>query len=173
MGAIRYTPKAADLPNPNRGQGGSYSELEVPGDYEVRLESFSDYDKTATGGTKGWIFEYQCETPSGGSVGFSVWIPHNQMWKVIQHFDALGSTSEEGESRVFDPKELVGNMAAAHIDFPRDDFQEPTSKYREIRYVFPIPDDADIQEIAAAVEDELVEASVPEAVDLPDEVEEL
>jgi hypothetical protein len=166
MSAIRYTPRAADMPNPNRGQGGSYTEIEVPGDYEVKLESYKNYDNTAKeGGTKGWVFTYSCETPSGGSVPFTVYLPFSQMWKIILHFTALGSVVTEDEGRDFDPEELLNSVTAAHIDFPRDQLNNPTSKYREIRYVFPIPQDSDIVEI--------IEASTPEVVELPDEVEEL
>ena len=164
MTAIKATPRASDLPDPNRGKGGNYSEIEVPGDYEVKLEKYEDYDKTKSGGTRGWKFFYSCETPSGGSVEFPVWIPYDQMWKITQHFDALGSPSEEDTERIFDPKELVGNMAAAHIDFPRDDFGDPTSKYREIRFVFPIPEDGEIETLAEAQ---------PEPVSIPEEVETL
>jgi hypothetical protein len=166
MSAIAYTPKASDLPNPARGQGGSFNELDVPGDYEVRLEAYEDYDN---GRTNGWIFRYSCETPSGGSVEFPVYLPHSVMWKVVQHFDALGSPTEADVRRTYDPAEVVGRVAAAHIDFPRDTFGNPTSKYREIRFVFPLPDDAEIQELQG--EDPV--ASTPEPVDLPDEVEQL
>jgi hypothetical protein len=77
----------------------------------------------------------------------------------------LGSVVTEDEGRDFDPEELLNSVTAAHIDFPRDQLNNPTSKYREIRYVFPIPQDSDIVEI--------IEASTPEVVELPDEVEEL
>ena len=61
---IKYTPEKGSL------SSGQYSDIEVPGDYEVVLVSIEDYDKTEEGKTRGWVATYSCETPDGGSVNF-------------------------------------------------------------------------------------------------------
>jgi hypothetical protein len=168
MGAITFTPTAKDLPRPNRGPGaGRYDEIEVPGDYEVKLEEWDTFDNTAKGGAKGWVFTFSCETPSGGSVPFDTHLGFgdNARWKIVEVFDACGQQSAEGVARSFDPDDIVGSVIGAHIDFPRDKTTgEATSKYREIRYVFALPDDADIVEAAENL-DEPAEA-VEEPIEL-------
>lgn len=169
MAAIKGTPQANDLPRPNRTPGGgSYTEVEVPGDYEVRLESYKEYDKTDVGKSKGWIFTYSCEYAEGKSVDFDLYLAHNgdAFWKIVETFDAHGSPSEEGVERVYNPDEIVGTMAAAHIDFPRDrNTGEPTSTYRGIERLFPLPDDGEIQELVPD------DAEAPQPVEVPETVE--
>ena len=134
---ITATPTADELPS---GLGGLYNELEVPGDYEVRLVRVEDYDKGD--GRQGWIFIYSCETPSGGSVEFRHFLSFSpaSRWKIFETFDAHGSVSEEGTTRELNPNALIdGSMVAAFIDFPRDKTTgEATSQYRGIEKIFAI-----------------------------------
>jgi hypothetical protein len=172
MAAIKGTPTAKDLPRPNRTPGGgSFTEVEVPGDYEVKLEAYTSYDKTSEGKTKGWIFTYSCEYAPGKSVDFDLYLAHsgNALWKIVEAFDAHGSPSEDGVERTYDPDEIVGSLAAAHVDFPRDKAGQPTSTYRGIERLFPLPDDSEIQELVPE------EADTPQPVEIPsvtDEAEE-
>lgn len=148
---LRAEVKAADLPRPRGEQGeGSFTEIEVPGDYEVVLEAVEDYDFTDKGKTAGWIFKLRCEYAEGRSVVFDHYLAHTDkgMWKINEAFDALEAADLEEGVREFNPNSLIGNVCAAHIDFPRDSAtNEPTSKYREIRWLFRLPDDAEIQEL--------------------------
>ena len=144
---LRAEVKAKDLPRPRGEQTeGSFTEIEVPADYEVVLESVDDYDFTSRGKSKGWIFNFRCEYAEGRSVVFQHYLAHSDgsLWKITEAFDALEGPIEEG-TRDFTPDKLVGSMCAAHIDFPRDKAtNEPTSNYREIRWLFRLPDDAEI-----------------------------
>ncbi len=134
---ITATPTADQLPS----GGGLYNEIEVPGDYEVRLETIEDYDKGE--GRKGWVFTYSCETSSGGFVEFKEFLSFSEKarWKIFEVFEAHGSTSEEGTTRELDPNALVGSTVGAFIDFPRDKTTgEATSQYREIVKIFTLAD---------------------------------
>lgn len=123
--------EAADL---EEGGGGAYAELEVPGDFDCYLSEVQDYEKNTTG----WMFRYMVETPSGEEVKFDVYLSFgkNARWKLVQVLRAHGVELDEGVISV-DPDDLVGDAMIATIDFPRDDDGEPTSKYREIRELFP------------------------------------
>ncbi len=135
---ITVTPTADELPSSG---GGLYNEIEVPGDYEVVLESVEDYDKGPE--RKGWIFFYSCETPSGGSVEFKSYLSFSSKarWKIYDTFEAHGSSSEEGVQRELDASSLIGTKAGAFIDFPRDKTTgEPTSQYRGIEKIFALAD---------------------------------
>jgi hypothetical protein len=135
---ITLTPTADELPSSG---GGLYNEIEVPGDYEVRLEAVEDYDKGPD--RKGWIFIYSCETPSGGSVEFKSYLSFNKAarWKIMDTFDAHGSSSEDGVQRELDPNALIGSSVGAFIDYPRDKSTgEPTSQYRGIEKIFTLAD---------------------------------
>ncbi len=149
--AITFTPTADDMPR----SGGLYSEIEVPGDYEVVLRDVDSYDKGE--GRRGWIFLYDCETPSGGTVEFKWFLSFNQKarWKITETFATHGQVIEEGQPQAFDPNALIGTMVGAHIDFDRDDNGEPSNPYRAIQRIFPLVD-------APAEE----EASTPQPVDL-------
>lgn len=136
---ITLTPRAEDLPS---GASGLYNELEVPGDYEVRLESVDDYNKSND--RRGWIFTYSCEVPSGGSVTFDVYLSFSgaARWKIFETFDAHGSPIEEDSQREFDPGTLIGSTVGAFIDYPRDKTtNEPTSQYRGIEKIFALVDE--------------------------------
>lgn len=119
--------------------GGAYASIEVPGDYEVVLKEVSDYDYRAKGKSYGWLFVYDCETPTGGSVPFNMYLSfgENARWKLVEVLRAHGVDLSEGMNSV-DPNALVGEVVGAHIDFPRNDDGEPTSKYREITEVFSL-----------------------------------
>lgn len=142
---INATPTAEQMPN--QGATGLYQEIEVPGDYEVVLRDVEDYDKGTD--RKGWIFLYDCETPSGGTVEFKFWLSFSQSsrWKIFQAFDAHGQPIVEGENSEFDPNSLIGSMCGAHIDFDRDkDSGEATSSYRGIQRVFSLAEESDLEE---------------------------
>ena len=163
MSVLRATPKAKDLPNQVRGKGnGQFTEVEVPADYEVVLESFETYDKTDVGKTKGWIFNYSCEYAPGKSVIFDLYLAHTDagLWKIVEVFDAHGSPSEDGVERDYNPNEILGTMAAAFVDFPRDKAGQPTSTYRGIERVYALPHDDEIEA--------LVPAATPEPVAIPE-----
>jgi hypothetical protein len=149
---ITATPTADELPSSG---GGLYNEIEVPGDYEVRLEDVENYDKGDD--RKGWIFIYSCETPSGGSVEFKSYLSFSKKarWKIFDTFDAHGSPSAEDTSRELDPNALIGSTVGAFIDYPRDKSTgEPTSQYRGIEKIFALADES------------AIEASTPTPVDL-------
>ena len=138
---------------PSEG-GGAYAELEVPNDYEAVLKEVSDYDKTKQGKSKGWVFEYDVETPSGNAVTFKTWLSfgQNARWKLIQVLEAHDVDLSAGLNEV-DPNALIGDVVGVHIDFPRDpETDEPTSKYREIRQHFSLaslPDEEAVAEVVA------------------------
>lgn len=118
--------------------GGAYAELEVPGDFPVRLDDVLDYDKRDQGKSYGWIFRYMAETPSGKEVKFDTYLSFgdNARWKLIQVLEAHGYTVEDGIIDV-DPNEFIGDELMGHIDFPRNDDGIPTSDFRELQEVFP------------------------------------
>lgn len=149
---ITATPTREQL---DTGTGGLYNEIEVPGEYEVRLEGVEDYDKGD--GRKGWIWIYSCETPSGGQVEFQYYLSFSTKarWKIYDAFTAHGSGSEADTTRELDPNALIGTMVGAFIDFPREKGTgAATSQYREIVKVFDIADEA------------LIQAGTPEPVSL-------
>jgi len=123
----------------NEGAGGAYAELNVPWDGPAICTDVNDYDKTAKGGTKGWLADYEVETDSGNKLEFSVHISFNAKarWKLLQWAEAHGLDIEEGVNAI-DPNDVIETECGVHIDFPRDDNGEPTSKYREIQEFFPL-----------------------------------
>ena len=137
--------------------GGAYSELEVPGDYEAILRDANDYDKTSEGKSKGWVFDYEVETPSGAMVSFKTWLSfgQNARWKLIEVLEAHDVELEAGLANV-DPNSLIDDKVGVHVDFPRDrDTDEPTSQYREIRQHFslaeiPSEESTEVVELIAA-----------------------
>lgn len=134
---IAYVPEAKDL-----GQSGLYAEIEVPGEYEVVLEDTDNYDKRAEEKSYGWVFKYSCETPSGGSVDFDLYLSHEgkSRWKLNQTLEAHGVVLEDGVRIEVDPNALIGSKVGALIDFPRDKMGVPTGDYRRIQKVFALPD---------------------------------
>lgn len=157
---ITATPTADELPS---GLGGLYNEIEVPGDYEVRLEKVEDYAKED--GRKGWIFIYSCETPSGATVEFRHFLSFSPAarWKIFETFDAHGSSSEEAITRELNPNALLdGPMVGAFIDFPRDKVTgAQTSQYRGIEKIFPL---ADVPTGTATPEAVSLDAEAPESI---------
>ncbi len=148
---IEVTPTEEQLPSEG---GGLYSELDVPADYEVQLSKVEDYDKGP--GRNGWIFNYTCETPSGGSVDFPVYLNFSEAsrWKILQHFAAHGMTITTDKLSL-DPNALSNDKIGAFIDFPREQGTgEPTSQYREIQKVYALADES------------LIEAGTPSPVEL-------
>lgn len=135
--------------------GGAYASLEVPGDYELVLRDVEDYDYRAKGKSYGWLFLYDCETPAGGSVEFRVYVSFNEnaRWKMIEVLEAHGCDLSEGLNTV-DPNALIGDVIGGHIDFPRDNDGNPTSKYREIRQVFSLAQEPELAspEVVAGIE---------------------
>lgn len=129
---------AKDLAGPPDISGGTYSEIEVPGDYELKLADVEDYDKRSEGKSHGWVFKYQIGT-STGPCDFNVYLSFNTTarWKMIQVFQAHGADLSEGIAAL-DPNSLVGQVIGGHVDFPRDNDGEPTSTYREIMEFFPL-----------------------------------
>jgi len=148
---ITFTPSADDMPK----SGGLYSELDVPGDYEVVLDRVEDYDNGPK--RKGWIFFYDCETPSGGHVEFKHYLNFNATarWKITETFAAHGDAVSEEAERAWDANALIGQKVGAHIDFGTDrETGEPTI-YREIKRVFAL---------AEAPQPVALEAEAPEAI---------
>ena len=142
--------------------GGAYAEIEVPGDYEVTLSKVEDYDNTGKGGSYGWIFHYDVDTPSGGVVPFRTWLAFSQAarWKLIEVLTAHDVDLDEGLNQV-DPNMLVGEVVGCTIDFPRDkETGEPTSEFRELQSFWSLADEPDA-EIPADAED-----LVPDAVEV-------
>lgn len=127
---------------------GAYAELEVPGDYEAVLVDVQDYDKRAAGKSFGWIFIYDVETPNGSKVQFKSYLSFgpNARWKLVEYLSAHDVDLEEGLNSV-DPNALIGDMIGAHIDFPRDENDVPTSKYREIRQAFSLAEEPEVTEV--------------------------
>jgi hypothetical protein len=136
--------------------GGAFAELDVPGDYEATLTDVNDYDKTAEGKSKGWVFEYEVETPSGATVPFSTWLSFGlkARWKMVEVLEAHDADLSAGLNDV-DPNAHVGDVIGVHIDFPRDkDTDEPTSQYRELRAHFSLaeePSEEAVAEVTAVV----------------------
>lgn len=123
----------------NEGGGGAYAELEVPGDFPIRLREVDDYDKRSENKSWGWVFTYGVETPSGTEVDFRVWLSFGPKarWKLRQVLEAHGVHLEAGDLEV-DPEELIGDELIGHIDFPRNKQGEPTSEFRELLEIYPI-----------------------------------
>ena len=142
-------------------KGGAYAELDVPADYEMVLVSTEDYDKTAEKKSKGWLFKYDVETPSGTTVPFNVYLSFgkNARWKMVEVLEAHDLDLSEGVQGV-DPASIEGDIVGGHIDYPRDDEGEPTSNYREVQTVFSLAEEPEEDEEAPA-----------EASDEGDEVE--
>lgn len=165
--------------------GGAYAELEVPGDYEAVLKDVEDYDFTKKGKSRGWIFIYEVETPSGQTVEFKSFASFgiNARWKLVEILNAHEAELTGGEEATLnnvDPNAFVGEIIGVHIDFPRDkETDEPTSKYREIKEHFSLteapeeedvlPEVADVDGDGVATEEEAealaeVEAAVPDDI---------
>lgn len=146
------------------GGGGAYAELVVPDDYEGVLRDVSDYDKRSQGKSHGWVFEYEVETPSGATVPFKSWLSFgdNARWKLIEVLEAHEADLSEGLNSV-DPNAFINDTIGLSIDFPRDDEDEPTSKYREITYHFslsapPEAEEEPIKDVPPVAEDTVAEA---------------
>ena len=134
---LRVTAK--DLEGPPEYSGGTYSEIEVPGDFEIILVDVEDYDKRDAGKTQGWKFLYQVDT-STGPCDFNVYLSFaaKARWKIIDVFAAHGfDIATEGIHKA-DPNSLIGEKIGGHIDFPRGKDGEPTNNYREIKEFFPL-----------------------------------
>jgi hypothetical protein len=142
----------------NEGGGGAYAELNVPWDGPILCVDVNDYDKSAKGGTKGWLVDYKVTTDSGKELDFSVHISFSAKarWKLIQWAEAHDILLEEGVNAI-DPNDAIDTEAGGHIDFPRDDDGEPTSKYREIQEFFPLAEleeeDEDVERDGGASEE--------------------
>ena len=162
--------------------GGAYAELVVPDDYEAVLVEVSDYDKTKQGKSRGWIFEYEVETPSGKAVSFKSWLSfgQNARWKLIEVLEAHEVDLSVGLNNV-DPNALVDDVIGVHIDFPRDkETDEPTSPYREIKQHFSlaeVPETDDILDGAPVTDatgetvSETEEDPVGETAEAPDDIQ--
>ena len=136
------------------GGGGAYAEIEVPGDYEVTLVDVEDYDYRDQGKSHGWIFHYEVDTPSGGSVTFRTWLSFNKnaRWKILEVLAAHAVDLSDGINSV-DPNDLIDDVVGATIDFPRDKEGEPTSDFRELQTIFDLaaaPADDEESEVAEA-----------------------
>lgn len=136
------TARQLDIPQEDldsSGGAGAYAEIEVPGDYEVTLIDVEDYDKRSEGKSYGWVWTYEVETPSGNAVPFRTWTSFSKAarWKLIELLEAHGVDIEAGINDV-DPNDFIGDVVGATIDFPRDKDDEPTSDFREIRFLFAL-----------------------------------
>jgi len=152
-----------DLDGSGGGGGGAYAELVVPDDYEATLTDVSDYDKTKQGKSRGWVFEYDVETPSGKSVTFKSWLSFgaNARWKLIEVLEAHDADLAEGIADI-DPNAFIGDVIGVHIDFPRDkETDEPTSPYREIKQHFSLADMPEEETEFAVVEETVAVEEVP------------
>ena len=147
---IKYTPKKGSL------SSGQYSDLEVPGDYEVVLTAVENYDKTDVGKSKGWVATYSCETPSGGSVNFDDYLSFSEaaQFKIDAFFQAHapGLLAEEVESTL-NPSDFIGTKVGARIDFPRNKQGEQTGDFRGIVRVFALVDEEEFFGETVATED--------------------
>lgn len=115
--------------------GGLYATMEVPADYEVTLVDVDDY-KTVK--SQGWVFSYDVELETG-TVGFKVFLSFSTKarWKIIEVLEAHDVNLELGLNDV-DPNAFIGDVVGAWIDFPRDKDKVPTSRFREIRRIYPL-----------------------------------
>ena len=134
-----------------RSEGGAYAELDCPSDHPATLIDVLDYDKRPEKGW-GWIFKYEVETPSGNTVPFDEYLSFSDTarWKLIDTLTAHGFMVEGGIADI-DPNAAIDSVVGARIDFPRGDDGEPTSKYREIRWVFSLVDD--VEEVVGTEEE--------------------
>ncbi len=148
------------------GQGGSYAELDVPGDYEAVLVDVEDYDKRKENKSYGWVFKYEVETPSGSTVPFNTYcsFSQNARWKLMEVLKAHDADLELGINNV-DPNALIGDVIGVTIDFPRDKTtDEPTSDYREIRAHFSLSEPPEEE----ASEEEILEYAEEATAEIPD-----
>jgi hypothetical protein len=130
-----------DLANASEGGGGgAYAELTVPDDYVAILQDVEDYDYSKRGKSKGWIFRYEVEAPSGKMLAFPVWLSLGQSarWKLLETLEAHDYPVEAGINNV-DPNVFVSEAIGVHIDFGTDEDGEP-SRFREIQRLFPLVD---------------------------------
>ena len=129
---------AKDLAGPPEHSGGTYSEIVVPGDFEITLASVDDYDYTDRGKSKGWIFLYQVAT-STGPCDFSVYLSFGKgaRWKIGDVFLAHGIPANVGIENV-DPNLLVGQVIGGHLDYGVDRTTGEPTQYREIKEFFPL-----------------------------------
>lgn len=132
--------------------GGGFGALEVPMDYEALLVRVDDYDYRDRGKSWGWVWHFEIE-----DLPFKVFTAFgtNARWKLIetvQVFDALVTGINE-----VDPDSYVGMTVGAHVDFdtPADEWDGQSTRYREIKYLFPL------NTVPAAVTEATTEA-VPE-----------
>ena len=128
--------------------GGAYAELVVPDDYEGTLVDVEDYDKTKQGKSRGWVFHYDVQTPSGKTCRFKSWLSfgQNARWKLLEVMEAHEVEMELGLNEV-DPNSLIGDVIGLHIDFPRDkNTDEPNSPFREIKQHFALVEAPEVEE---------------------------
>ena len=128
--------------------GGAYAELEVPADYEATLSDVEDYDYTDRGKSRGWIFHYGVETPSGSTATFKTWLSFNKnaRWKLIEVLEAHGFPIEEGINSV-DPNQFIGEVVGVHLDFGTEKDEngnEVPSAFREIKSIFNLVDEPEL-----------------------------
>ena len=147
---IKYTPKKGSLSQ------GQYSDIEVPGDYELVLTAVENYDKTSEGKSKGWVASYDCETPNGGTVNFDDYLSFSEaaQFKIDAFFQAHapGLLAEEVES-VLDPTKFIGTKVGGRIDFPRNKQGEQTGDFRGIVRIFALVDEEEFFGELVAAED--------------------
>jgi len=113
---------------------GTWSEIEVPGDYEITLAAVEDY-KTAK--SEGWIFIYHVQT-STGPCELKEWVSLGQSarWKLSQIAAAHGITSIS----ILNPDDLVGESIGGHVDWGKDRETGEVSSYREVKEYFALVD---------------------------------
>lgn len=136
--ARKFNITADDLANEGGG-GGAWAEIETPSDHVLLCTDVNDYDKTDKGKGKGWLVDYELETPSGKTLEINVHISFSTAarWKLIQWAEAHELDLSEGVQHL-DPNDAIDTEIGATIDFPRDKAGEATSKYREIVEMFSI-----------------------------------
>lgn len=136
---IGITDEELDAPEVPRSTG-TYSEIEVPGDYELTVAYVEDFKSRA--GDDGWKIVYQVET-STGPCDFPVWFTpaKNMRWKVKEIWKAHGLRGME----IFEPQSIVGDVVGGTIDFPIDRNTGEPKAYREIVALFPLVDAPEVE----------------------------
>ena len=113
----------------------SYSDLNVPDDYEALLVDVADYDKTAEGKTKGWVWKFEIF-----GLPFNIFTAFSVKWRIAQIFQAFKPDTLEVGIVDVDPNQFIGQTCGARVDWQKDPdtLGEGEANYREIKYVFSL-----------------------------------
>lgn len=113
---------------------GNYGTLEVPADYDATLVKVEDFDKTAEGKTRGWIFFFDIQ---GLSFRYYVSKSKAARWKLIETVRAFRPTffetrAADGTTQVIDPNAWIGEVVGAHVVLD----EEMETPLKVIEYLF-------------------------------------